>query len=539
MADIITPNLGLTIPAVLSEAGPTYAENINNDLSIIDSLVYSLNNPAPTAGLNINADLTFNQNNLTEVRSLRLHNNGFNLTGSTDLNCVYDFSGNLWFRNSSGTQVQITNGSVLVAGTTVFNEFAISANYTVNPSDNYNYYKVSTASGALSITLPAASAFPAGRAFYIKDIGNTSATNNITLIRNGTDTFDSVASNRILNTNLGSWLIVSNGVSNWDVWYSTTKIMLDGRFGTDTQTVLVQGSATTIGSVSTGALTLGNVSNVISIGGTALTISASIRTKINSTNIEIGTLVDGATTIGKSATSTLDIVATPTFHALVNILNGLTVTNTLTTDSLVLTGSGLLGTTSADTLGISATATFGSLVTFNGLAVHNATEGFHGTSNFFGATNYTGVNTFTSDATFNGQVIANVNVQTVGISSTTGTGQIALNNIIVPQPHSVSGTGSGGRLLKSCFDLPDSNANINIQDFNIATINVATTSRTYTVNGSGTGGDLIRFLNFTTHTCTIVNPTGGSYTISAASTGKPGIIEIVFSVPGWQLSDWN
>jgi hypothetical protein len=62
-----TPNLGLSIPVggttpgALNNTTPgTYPYYESGNLSLIDSLCYSLNNPVPTAGININADLTFN-----------------------------------------------------------------------------------------------------------------------------------------------------------------------------------------------------------------------------------------------------------------------------------------------------------------------------------------------------------------------------------------------------------------------------------------------------------------------------------------------
>ncbi len=63
-SDPVSPNLGLTLPQCGVTPGACcgtgcYATEITNDLSLIDSNAYSLNNPVPTAGLNINANVDF------------------------------------------------------------------------------------------------------------------------------------------------------------------------------------------------------------------------------------------------------------------------------------------------------------------------------------------------------------------------------------------------------------------------------------------------------------------------------------------------
>jgi hypothetical protein len=63
-------------------------------------------------------------------------------------------------------------------------------------------------SAARSLTLPAAST-----SLYIvlKDIIGSAQTNNITLVRPGSEKIETVAASYVLNENLGSWTIVSNG----------------------------------------------------------------------------------------------------------------------------------------------------------------------------------------------------------------------------------------------------------------------------------------------------------------------------------------
>ena len=63
---------------------------------------------------------------------------------------------------------------------------------------------------ARTITLPT----PARRKIYIKDVSGQAETNNITLARNAAENIEGLASDRILNANFGSWLVVGDG-TNW------------------------------------------------------------------------------------------------------------------------------------------------------------------------------------------------------------------------------------------------------------------------------------------------------------------------------------
>lgn len=118
MATTISPNMNLVIPSVGLEAGPEYATDINNSLDIIDSHNHAPGSGVPIdpTGLNINADLEINSNNLTEVRSVRLDEQSAAISDAADLGCVYNVDGDLYYNDALGNQIQITaNGAV--AGT--------------------------------------------------------------------------------------------------------------------------------------------------------------------------------------------------------------------------------------------------------------------------------------------------------------------------------------------------------------------------------------------------------------------------------------
>lgn len=115
----LTPIMSLPIPVPGLDPGPDWANNINAALTIIDSHTH-----APGSGvqitpsaLNINADLTFNSFNGISFRSVRFTNQSGSLSDASDLGCLYENGGDLYYNNASGAAVQVTNGDS-VAGST-------------------------------------------------------------------------------------------------------------------------------------------------------------------------------------------------------------------------------------------------------------------------------------------------------------------------------------------------------------------------------------------------------------------------------------
>lgn len=109
-------NMLLPIPAVGIEPGPEYALDINNCLTIVDAHDHSpgLGVPITPAGLNINGDLSIQNHNLTVVRSVRLASQSVPISDPSDLDCLYDVLGDLYFTDGAGNQVRITqNGGVV------------------------------------------------------------------------------------------------------------------------------------------------------------------------------------------------------------------------------------------------------------------------------------------------------------------------------------------------------------------------------------------------------------------------------------------
>lgn len=110
----ISPNMSLVVPTVGQQPGPQYANNVNADLLIIDGHDHTPGNGVQItpSGLNINATLSMQNNDLTTIRSLALSIQGAPLA-SSELNRIYDVLGNLYFNDGLGNQIPITaNGAV-------------------------------------------------------------------------------------------------------------------------------------------------------------------------------------------------------------------------------------------------------------------------------------------------------------------------------------------------------------------------------------------------------------------------------------------
>lgn len=103
-------NMSLPIPVVGQDAGPDYALNVNSCLTIVDGHTHTTGSGVPItpSALNINADLTFQDNNATNFRSVRMSSQGTALVGASDLDCIYVVGVDLYYNDGVGNNVRIT-----------------------------------------------------------------------------------------------------------------------------------------------------------------------------------------------------------------------------------------------------------------------------------------------------------------------------------------------------------------------------------------------------------------------------------------------
>lgn len=119
---------------------------------------------------------------------------------------------------TAGAGIAVTNGDGVSGNPTIrtgLPQTALTGNTTLVNSGTESMITVNTSGGAFSITLYAASTVAAGRAYLIKDIGGVLESNNLTIVRNGSDTIGQIGANFIYRTNLGAFWIISDGTSGW------------------------------------------------------------------------------------------------------------------------------------------------------------------------------------------------------------------------------------------------------------------------------------------------------------------------------------
>lgn len=286
------PNMNLVIPTPSVTLGPDWADQLNTALGLVDAHDHSTGKGAkvtPT-GLNINADLPIGSNNLTGARSVRLSSNGAVLALPTDVGCIFNVNGDLFWSNNAGTAVQLTSGSAILAASDGISRrlerTAINSNTTINPSSTYSYLDVDTGTG-VTITLPAANGVAAGRFYEIKDSTGQAATNNIVINRAGSDTIDG-ATSVTLNVNYQSVRFVSDGTSNWHT--QTRPKIADSAL----QTAMLADSAVTTAKINNNAVTQAKRA---ALGQQISSSSGTV--SINSTTNDITNLSVTITTTGR------------------------------------------------------------------------------------------------------------------------------------------------------------------------------------------------------------------------------------------------
>lgn len=219
-----TINMNLILPVPTVRGGPTYASDINTALTVVDGHDHSDGKGAQVtpSGLDMTSDLSLKGNNLNDVRTVRLGNQLATLNGVDDVCCPYFYAGNFWINNGSGTAVQITAGSnvVAVAGNSnAWTGTAITSNLTIVPSDTFALIQCNQ-SVPITISLPSAASVVNGRYFIITDKIGNSQSSAITLASSGSDTINGVTGGKGLHSTYGTWIAICDGVSNWQLVYT-------------------------------------------------------------------------------------------------------------------------------------------------------------------------------------------------------------------------------------------------------------------------------------------------------------------------------
>lgn len=134
---IVSPNMNLQIPVVGTDPGPDWANNLNSSLTVIDGHNHTpgLGVRVPTDGIDIDADLTFNGFNALSLRSTRYSAQMSPLSLPSDLGCVYVSGVDLYYNDTSGNQVRITEGGSVAGTPGSITGLVPPASVTYTPSD--------------------------------------------------------------------------------------------------------------------------------------------------------------------------------------------------------------------------------------------------------------------------------------------------------------------------------------------------------------------------------------------------------------------
>ncbi len=207
----LSPSMSLPIPVVGVAPGPEYAEDVNSALTILDGHDHSAGSGVQITpgGLDINSDLTFGNNNLTNARSLRLFPQSATLGLVTDVGCLYEVNDDLYYNDGSGTPIRITQSGG-IAGTpgsianlvspasasyVAFNSTFVwqsAANTAANMDGGSFIFRKLTA-GSPGITMSAPSSLSSNYSIVLPALpGSTSALNIDTSGNMGTISYDGI-----------------------------------------------------------------------------------------------------------------------------------------------------------------------------------------------------------------------------------------------------------------------------------------------------------------------------------------------------------
>lgn len=114
--ETISPNMGLVVPTVGITTGPDWASDIDTSLGIIDRHDHSLGNGVQITpdGLNINSDLSCQNNNLTNPRSVRFSPQTSPISGADDLGALFESGVDLYYRDGNGNTIRLTQSGSIV-----------------------------------------------------------------------------------------------------------------------------------------------------------------------------------------------------------------------------------------------------------------------------------------------------------------------------------------------------------------------------------------------------------------------------------------
>jgi len=108
---VLSPNMSLPVPIVSVAPGPDYAQDVNNCLAILDQHTHAFGSGIQITpdGLNINNDLTFQDNNITFLKTIQFSSQTTTIPAVTPyIDCLYVSGVDLYYNDGANNIVRIT-----------------------------------------------------------------------------------------------------------------------------------------------------------------------------------------------------------------------------------------------------------------------------------------------------------------------------------------------------------------------------------------------------------------------------------------------
>lgn len=111
----------LDLPDVTVTPGPEWADKVNTAMEVIDDHDHTgdKGKKVPISGVDINQNLDMQQLEIVDTKAINFKNLSSTLSGALNVNKFHIVSGNVWFTNSGGTPVQITDGNSIVSNVVI------------------------------------------------------------------------------------------------------------------------------------------------------------------------------------------------------------------------------------------------------------------------------------------------------------------------------------------------------------------------------------------------------------------------------------
>ena len=115
----MTVYMNLNLPTPTVTLGPQWATDVNTAFETVDAHDHTTGKGQKITPLaiNINEDLSMSSNNLNAALSVRFSSQSSVLSGAADISSLYVVGGDLYYNNSNGDNIRITNGTAIDAST--------------------------------------------------------------------------------------------------------------------------------------------------------------------------------------------------------------------------------------------------------------------------------------------------------------------------------------------------------------------------------------------------------------------------------------